>query len=303
MMRLLFLCLLFLQVSFAMDPSIEAALRCIEKKKFDAFSVEKIDGKVYAGGMFIPDDDDACGYKTVSGSSIFEIKKNCIIEKKDWFKREKIVERKGLLEAFRNSSEDSVIVIEKNKVLWSCPLRKDGILDNLEFQFLDKNRLIVSIEDGGNGDGDSIGILDNKCQWTLFDKKARLPYIYTETSSSRFLYYEIKHKPYIVFYDSIYNRHWGTSSSFYIYVSTRNIACGYADYNTDYETDNSKKLIKCIKWTGNNFVEETLPHKVDVPDSKGCLCACPWAERLFPCGDGICVQNYETKKIEILVDE
>ena len=162
---------------------------------------------------------------------------------------------------------------------------------------------MVSIRDGGNGDGDSIGVLNNKCQWTLFDKKARLPYIYTETSSSRFLYYEIKHKPYIIFYDSLYNRHWGTSSSFYIYVSTRNIACGYADYNTDYETDNSKKLIKCIKWTGNNFVEETLPHKVDVPDSEGCLCACPWAERLFPCGDGICVQNYETKKIEILVDE
>jgi len=81
-MRILFLCLLLLQVSFAMDPSIEAALRCIEKKKFDAFSVEKIDGKVYAGGMFIPDDDDACGYKTVSGSSVFEIKNNCIIEKK-----------------------------------------------------------------------------------------------------------------------------------------------------------------------------------------------------------------------------
>ena len=158
---------------------------------------------------------------------------------------------------------------------------------------------MVSIRDGGNGAGDSIGILDNECRWTLFDKKARLPYIYSETSDSRFLYYEIKHKPYIVIYDSLYNRHWGTSSSFYIYVSTRNIACGY----DDDKTDSSKALIKCIKWTGNNFVEETLPHKVDVPDSEGCLCACPWTERLFPCGDGICVQNYETKKIEILLDE
>lgn len=269
----------------------------------DVYSIEKVNGKVYAGGMFIPDDDDACDYKTVSGSSVFEIKNNCIIEKKDWFKDVKNVKRKGLFGIAQNDKQDSVIVIVKNKVLWSCPLRKDGILENLEFQFLDKNRLMVSIEDGGNGNGDSIGILDNKCQWTLFDKKARLPYIYTETSSSRFLYYEIKHKPYIIFYDSLYNRHWGTSSSFYIYVSTRNIACGYADYNTDYETDNSKKLIKCIKWTGNNFVEETLPYKVDVPDSEGCLCACPWAERLFPCGNGICVQNYETKKIEILVDE
>lgn len=299
-MRILFLCLLFLQVSFAMDPSIEAALKCIEKKKMDVHAVEKINGKVYARGWFIPADDDACDYKTVSGSSVFEIKNNCVIEKKDWFKEVKKVEKKGLLGAFRNSSEDSVIVIEKNKILWSCPFEKVG---SRVFRFLDKNRLMVSIRDGGNGAGDSIGILDNECRWTLFDKKARLPYIYSETSDSRFLYYEIKHKPYIVIYDSLYNRHWGTSSSFYIYVSTRNIACGYADYNTDYETDNSKKLIKCIKWTGNNFVEETLPHKVDVPDSKGCLCACPWAERLFPCGDGICVQNYQTKKIKILVDE
>lgn len=300
MMKRIFLTLLFLQASFAADPSIEAALKCIEKKKMDVHAVEKINGKVYARGWFVPADDDACDYKTVSGSSVFEIKNNCVIEKKDWFKEVKKVEKKGLLGAFRNISEDSVIVIEKNKILWSCPFEKVG---SRVFRFLDKNRLMVSIRDGGNGDGDSIGVLNNKCQWTLFDKKARLPYIYTETSSSRFLYYEIKHKPYIIFYDSLYNRHWGTSSSFYIYVSTRNIACGYADYNTDYETDNSKKLIKCIKWTGNNFVEETLPHKVDVPDSEGCLCACPWAERLFPCGDGICVQNYETKKIEILVDE
>ena len=300
MMKRIFLTLLFLQASFAADPSIEAALKCIEKKKMDVHAVEKINGKVYARGWFVPADDDACDYKTVSGSSVFEIKNNCVIEKKDWFKEVKKVEKKGLLGAFRNSSEDSVIVIEKNKILWSCPFEKVG---SRVFRFLDKNRLMVSIRDGGNGDGDSIGVLNNKCQWTLFAKKARLPYIYTETSSSRFLYYEIKHKPYIIFYDSLYNRHWGTSSSFYIYVSTRNIACGYADYNTDYETDNSKKLIKCIKWTGNNFVEETLPHKVDVPDSEGCLCACPWAERLFPCGDGICVQNYETKKIEILVDE
>ncbi len=287
-------------MSFAMGPSIGAALKCIEKKKMDVHAVEKINGKVYARGWFIPADDDACDYKTVSGSSVFEIKNNCVIEKKDWFKEVEKVEKKGLLGAFQNGSEDSVIVIEKNKILWSCPFEKVG---SRVFRFLDKTRLMVSIEDGGNGDGDSIGVLDNKCQWTLFEKKARLPYIYSATSSSRFLYYEIKHKPYIVIYDSLYNRHWGTSSSFYIYVSTRNIACGYADYNTDYETDNSKKLIKCIKWTGNNFVEETLPHKVDVPDSEGCLCACPWTERLFPCGDGICVQNYETKKIEILLDE
>lgn len=295
-MKKILLIFVFFQMSFAMDPSIEAALKCVEKKKMDVHAVEKINGKVYARGWFVPADDDACDYKTVSGSSVFEIKNNCVIEKKDWFKEVEKVEKKGLLGAFQNGSEDSVIVIEKNKILWSCPFEKVG---SRVFRFLDKNRLMVSIEDGGNGTGDSIGILDNECRWTLFDKKARLPYIYSETSDSRFLYYEIKHKPYIVIYDSLYNRHWGTSSSFYIYVSTRNIACGY----DDDKTDSRKALIKCIKWTGNNFVEETLPHKVDVPDSEGCLCACPWTERLFPCGDGICVQNYETKKIEILVDE
>ncbi|MBO6136747.1 MAG: hypothetical protein J6P30_09275 [Fibrobacter sp.] len=295
-MKKILLIFVFFQMSFAADPSIEAALKCIEKKKMDVHAVEKINGKVYARGWFVPADDDACDYKTVSGSSVFEIKNNCVIEKKDWFKEVKKVEKKGLLGAFRNSSEDSVIVIEKNKILWSCPFEKVG---SRVFRFLDKNRLMVSIEDGGNGDGDSIGVLDNKCQWTLFEKKARLPYIYSATSSSRFLDYELKHKPYIVIYDSLYNKYWGTSSSFYTYVSTRNIACGY----DDDKTDSSKALIKCIKWTGNNFVEETLPHKVDVPDSEGCLCACPWTERLFPCGDGICVQNYETKKIEILVDE
>jgi hypothetical protein len=295
-MKKILLIFVFFQMSFAMDPSIEAALKCVEKKKMDVHAVEKINGKVYARGWFIPADDDACDYKTVSGSSVFEIKNNCVIEKKDWFKEVKKVEKKGLLGAFRNSSEDSVIVIEKNKILWSCPFEKVG---SRVFRFLDKNRLMVSIRDGGNGDGDSIGVLDNKCQWTLFEKKARLPYIYSATSSSRFLDYELKHKPYIVIYDSLYNKYWGTSSSFYTYVSTRNIACGY----DDDKTDSSKALIKCIKWTGNNFVEETLPHKVDVPDSEGCLCACPWTERLFPCGNGICVQNYETKKIEILVDE
>jgi hypothetical protein len=295
-MKKILLIFVFFQMSFAMDPSIEAALKCVEKKKMDVHAVEKINGKVYARGWFIPADDDACDYKTVSGSSVFEIKNNCVIEKKDWFKEVKKVEKKGLLGAFRNSSEDSVIVIEKNKILWSCPFEKVG---SRVFRFLDKNRLMVSIRDGGNGDGDSIGVLDNKCQWTLFEKKARLPYIYSATSSSRFLDYELKHKPYIVIYDSLYNKYWGTSSSFYTYVSTRNIACGY----DDDKTDSSKALIKCIKWTGNNFVEETLSHKVDVPDSEGCLCACPWTERLFPCGDGICVQNYETKKIEILVDE
>jgi hypothetical protein len=295
-MKKVLLIFVFFQMSFAMDPSIEAALKCIEKKKMDVRSIERINGKIYAISWFVLANYKSCEYKTDYGTIVFEYKKNCIFEKKDWFKDENNLKRKGLLAAVQNDNEDSVIVRDKNKVLWSCPLKTDG---TLEFQFLDKTRLMVSIEDGGNGDGDSIGVLDNKCQWTLFEKKARLPYIYSATSSSRFLDYELKHKPYIVIYDSLYNKYWGTSSSFYTYVSTRNIACGY----DDDKTDSSKALIKCIKWTGNNFVEETLPHKVDVPDSEGCLCACPWTERLFPCGDGICVQNFETKKIEILVDE
>lgn len=296
MIKAMFFILLLIQASFAIDSSIEEALKCIEKKKMDVHSIEKINGKVYAKSWFVDAGYKSCDYKTDYGTILFEYKRNCIFEKKDWFKDVGKLKRKGLLLAMQNSSQDSVIVIEKNSVLWSCPLKTD---DELEFQFLDKNRLMVSIEDGGDGTGDSIGVLNNKCQWTLFERKARLPNIYSETSGSRFLHYEIMYKPYIVIYDSLYDKHWGTSSSFYIYVSTQNIACGYQD---DYD-DRRKVLIKCIKWTGNNFVEETLSHKVDVPDSEGCLCASPWAERLFPCGNGICVQNFETKKIEILVDE
>ena len=51
MMKRIFLTLLFLQASFAADPSIEAALKCIEKKKMDVHAVEKINGKV---GSFLP---------------------------------------------------------------------------------------------------------------------------------------------------------------------------------------------------------------------------------------------------------
>ena len=71
----------------------------------------------------------------------------------------------------------------------------------------------------------------------------------------------------------------------------------WREWGSDKSLDFKHKYYKGIT------VSYPLPHKVDIPDSEGCLCACPWAERLFPCGDGICVQNYETKKIEILVDE
>ena len=49
-------------------------------------------------------------------------------------------------------------------------------------------------------------------------------------------------------------------------------------------------------------MEFTLPHKVDNPPEDD-LCAGPLPEQLFPCDDAICVQNHETKKNEILVDE
>ena len=295
MIRTMFFILLFFQTSFAMDSLIDEALKCIEKKKMDVHSIERINGKIYAISWLVPANHKSCEYKTDYGTMVFEYKRNCIFEKKNWLKNVNNLKRKGLLAAVQNNNEDSVIVSDKDKVLWSCPLKTDDIL---VFQFLDKNRLMVSFEDGGNGEGDSIGVLNNKCQWTLFERKARLPYMYSSTFSSQFLHYEIMRKPYIVFYDSLYNKHWGTSSLFYIYVSTRTIACGYDD-----GANSSKALIKCIEWTGDHFVEKTLPHKVDIPDSEDCLCACSWTERLFPCGDGICVQNYETKKIEILIDE
>ena len=314
-MNRILLVLLFLQTSFAMDSSIEAALRCIEKKKMNVLAVEKIDGKVYARGWFSRTKNNIC-YVVTHGAPFFEIKKNCSFEEKHWFKKIEDIEphnkfnrlsgmgRKGLLVALQNDSGDSVYVIEKNKVLWSCPLEKD---DDLAFQFLDKNRLIVSILNRKKRDDAPIMLLDNKCQWTLFEKNARLHkarlYHTEQTTGSRFIVYRIKHEPYLVFFFLFYNKHWGTSSSFGISVSTRNIACGITDYITDYEIDNSKKMIKCIKWTGCNFVEEILPHKIDFLHADDCLCSCSHAaERLFPCGEGICVQNYETRKIEILVE-
>ena len=314
-MNRILLILLFLQTSFAMDSSIEAALRCIEKKKMNVLAVEKIDGKVYARGWFSRTKDNVC-YRITHDAPFFEIKKNCSFEEKHWFKKIEDIEphnklnrlsgmgRKGLLVALQNYNGDSVYVIEKNKVLWACPLEKD---DDFVFEFLDKNRLMVSTQNSRKGDGAPIKLLDNKCQWTLFEKNARLHkarlYHTEQTTGSRFVDYRIKHEPYLVFFDSLYNKHWGTSSSFGISVSTRNIACGITDYMTDYELDNSKKMIKCIKWTGSNFVEEILPHKIDFVRADGCLCSCSHAaERLFPCGEGICMQNYETRKIKILVE-
>ncbi|MEE3486171.1 MAG: hypothetical protein VZQ98_17855, partial [Bacteroidales bacterium] len=64
MMKIILFCLILLQTSFAMVPSIESVLKCIEKKKMDVHAVEKINGKVYARGWFISADDDPCRYKT-----------------------------------------------------------------------------------------------------------------------------------------------------------------------------------------------------------------------------------------------
>ena len=61
--------------------------------------------------------------------------------------------RKGLLVALQNYNGDSVYVIEKNKVLWACPLEKD---DDFVFEFLDKNRLMVSTQNSRKGE-----IIDN----------------------------------------------------------------------------------------------------------------------------------------------
>lgn len=296
MMNIVLLVLLLFQVSFAMDSSVMEVLKCAEIKKMDVFAVEKIDGRVYATGWFVRSGHDPCRNKTDYGSSVFEYKKNCVFQEKNWFKNIYEVRRMGLLGAMLNSNQDSIIVSEMNSVLWSCPLKTENLSD---FYILDKNRLMIGFEEGELGDGDSIGLLNSNCQWTLVEKKGKLPSIYSATSDSRYIHYYLKQdEPYIVFLDSLYGHHWGTLSSFYIYVSTRKIACGYADDCADQ----SKSLIKCIEWTGFNFVEKVLPHKVNVPEHYSPF-ACPWTERLFPCGGGICSQNFESKKIEILVDE
>lgn len=140
MMKILLLCLILLHTSFAMDSSIEEALRCIEKKKMDVYSIENISDKIYVTGWFIRTDDDPCRYKTEYASSVFEYKKNCVFQEKNWLKKEEDVRRKGLFGTILNSRQNTIIVTERDSVLWSCSLETR---DLSEIQVLDKNKLMV----------------------------------------------------------------------------------------------------------------------------------------------------------------
>lgn len=84
-MKKLFLIFALVQMSFAMDPSVEAALKCIEKKKMDVHAVEKIDGKVYArGGVGSDRNSDRVVYD--NRETVFEYKKRVLFSKKTIFK-------------------------------------------------------------------------------------------------------------------------------------------------------------------------------------------------------------------------
>lgn len=312
MFRKIFLVLLLFQVSFAMDPSIVKVLGCLEKKRMSVLSVEKIDGKIYVKGnqpssmeMIVVDD------KTFDvGESVFEYKKDCLFQEKNYLDGVKHRQRKGLLGATKNSNRDSIVVLKKNKVLWSCPQEKRNVAD---IRVLDQSKLVISCSNIRDL-GDTLWLLDDKCRWTLFEPDAKIyPYgfvvggtVFPDNigASSQFLTYSIgklthveghavgiRQSSYTVAFDSSWNRHWGTSLSFWVSASVRNVGCGYHYFKNPDDTDQNLWVVKCARWTGNNFVEFTLPYEVRDRNEHY-----PVLGTLFPCGDGICVQNRETKK-------
>lgn len=308
MFRKIFLPLVFFQMSFAMDPSIVKVLGCLEKKRMSVISVEKIEGKIYVKKETGKESDVIGPAAFDPGVSILEYKQDCLFQERDYLKGVKHSQRKGLLGAKKNSTRDSIIVLKKNKVLWSCPLGGKKV-ENISV--LDQSKLVVGCSDdfGERDFIDTLWLLDDKCQWTLFEPNANMnPLGFAVdctlfhdkfVASSRFLSYYIgKRDPYTVVFDSSWNRHWGTSLSFWVNASARDVGCGYYYFTDPDDTDQNGWVVKCARWTGNNFVEFTLPYEVrDRNESR------PVQGLLFPCGDGICVQDRETKKIEVLVDE
>ena len=308
MFRKIFLVLVLFQMSFAMDPSIVKVLGCLEKKRMSVISVEKIDGKIYVKKETGKESDVIGPAAFDPGVSILEYKQDCLFQERDYLKGVKHSQRKGLLGAKKNSTRDSIIVVKKNKAIWSCPLGGKKVED---ISVLDQSKLVVGCSDGfGERDFiDTLWLLDDKCRWTLFEPNANMnPLGFAVdctlfhdkfVASSRFLSYYIgKRDPYTVVFDSSWNRHWGTSLSFWVNASARDVGCGYYYFTDPDDTDQNGWVVKCARWTGNNFVEFTLPYEVrDRNESR------PVLGLLFPCGDGICVQDRETKKIEVLVDE
>ena len=256
-------------------------------------SVEKIEGKIYVKG---------------DGETVFEYKQDCLFQERDYLKGVKHSQRKGLLGAKKNSTRDSIIVLKKNKAIWSCPLGGKKVED---ISVLDQSKLVVGCSDdfGERDFIDTLWLLDDKCRWTLFEPNAKMnPEGFVDDctvfpdkfgASSRFLSYYIGNRdPYTVVFDSSWNRYWGTSLSFWVNASARDVGCGYYYFTDPDDTDQNGWVVKCARWTGNNFVEFTLPYEVRDKHERH-----PVLGLLFPCGDGICVQDRETKKIEVLVDE
>ena len=277
MFRKIFLVLVLFQMSFAMDPSIVKVLRCLEKKRMSVISVEKIDGKIYVKKETGKESDVIGSAAFDPGVSILEYKQDCLFQERDYLKGVKHSQRKGLLGAKKNSTRDSIIVLKKNKAIWSCPLGGKKVED---ISVLDQSKLVVGCSDdfGERDFIDTLWLLDDKCRWTLFEPNAKMnPEGFVDDCT--------------VFPDK-----------FGVNASARDVGCGY-HYDYDYfnntdDTDPYRWVVKCARWTGNNFVEFTLPYEVRDKHERH-----PVLGLLFPCGDGICVQDRETKKIEVLVDE
>ena len=289
--KIVFTLLFFVQISFAIDSLIEDALRCIEKRKLEVFSVEKINGKIYINGEFETDSliVDNCYLRFQNHTSIFEYKKKCHVRKIRLSNETSYSHKKGLIDARLTLFRDSIVVRESDSVLWSCPMEKN--VPHIEI--LNKHKLMIYDDQG-------IWLLDNKCRKTIFEQESQLSMPYNVSSKTRFIsYYLPKQKnPYIVLFDSSFEKYWGTVSSFHIDASVHNVACGYdLDENPD-DTSQNKWLVKCVEWTGNAFFEKIISDNVNVSDDQ-----CPVAERLFPCDEGICSQDFKTKKIKVLIEE
>jgi hypothetical protein len=156
-----------------MDPSVVKVLGCLEKKRMSVISVEKIDGKIYVKKETGKESDVIGPAAFDLGVSILEYKQDCLFQERDYLKGVKHSQRKGLLGAKKNSTRDSIIVVKKNKVLWSCPLGGKKVED---ISVLDQSKLVVGCSDdfGERDFIDTLWLLDDKCRWTLFEPNAKM---------------------------------------------------------------------------------------------------------------------------------
>jgi len=104
-MKTIFLIILaFFYITYARDYSVNNAIKCLEKKQMDVFSIEEINGIIYVVGTF-NFDKDVCSLKNRRKSSIYEYKKNCVLQEMDYLRNLLYNDRKGLFGAIQNKKK------------------------------------------------------------------------------------------------------------------------------------------------------------------------------------------------------